>query len=286
MKKLVLVISMILLVTTLCSCGQEMIVVPDVSLTDSDTAKTVISNKGLIPVIMEEYNDEVDSGVVIRTEPENGTEVDESEKIVIYVSKGPQMKMPNVKNMEEEAAVEKLKDLGITTSVKYVFSDDVDEGLVIDTNLKVGEIIDEDTSVSLTVSKGSQYIYSKDSTITWHNYGDNQDNWEFEGPYIDCDENMLIINCEPTFGTSVELKESNSSSGLAFANASLNDTFNKTVPAEVDCDSLIMYSGTTYTMVLKIPLSELDTEKPTDIYLEIYTPADKPNINISFSMTW
>lgn len=70
----------------------EEVVVPDVTGCDEETAKTILLNQGLIPVISEEpkYSDVVQYGMVCETNPAINSNVAKNTKVNIYKSRGVQ----------------------------------------------------------------------------------------------------------------------------------------------------------------------------------------------------
>lgn len=69
--------------------------------------------------------------------------------------------MPSVINQTQEEAVDTLQDAHFNTSnlkVVYKASDKYEEGKVIKTNYKEGEVILNDAKIILTISKGSTYL--------------------------------------------------------------------------------------------------------------------------------
>lgn len=69
--------------------------------------------------------------------------------------------MPNVVNMTKEAAIDTLQDAHFNTSklsVVYKASDKYDQGKVIKSNYKDGEVVLNDAKIVLTISKGSTYL--------------------------------------------------------------------------------------------------------------------------------
>ncbi len=85
-KGIILIFSVLFLV----GCT-NLIEIPDVTGADIDTAKTVITDNRLIPIVSEEYSNSIDEGTVIRTYPVKGEEVEQNTQVKIYVSKGPSM---------------------------------------------------------------------------------------------------------------------------------------------------------------------------------------------------
>ncbi len=66
--------------------------------------------------------------------------------------------MPNVTGMNVEDAKSTLTSLGILTDVNYEESDSVAEGVVINTDVSVGALIDKGSKVTLTASAGTQGV--------------------------------------------------------------------------------------------------------------------------------
>lgn len=100
MKRIMSVFLLIALVFSFSACNgkqeekateptQETIKVPDVLGTDETTAKNIMSSNGLIPQITYEYDDEVEKGYVITTDPAISTSVNKNGKVKIIISKGP-----------------------------------------------------------------------------------------------------------------------------------------------------------------------------------------------------
>ena len=88
MKKTVAVILILVMVLCFCSCSKK-IEVPDVLGVDESSAKSTITNKGLIPVVEYSYSDDVSTGCVFKIEPSIGEKIDEDSKVTLYVSMGP-----------------------------------------------------------------------------------------------------------------------------------------------------------------------------------------------------
>ena len=103
----------------------------------------------------------VAKGIVIRTDPVQGTLVDAASPITIFVSSGPApVAMPNVKGQTEAAAVATLTKLGITATIEYV---DLAAG-----NANVGKVIAQDTAAASMVNPGSAVVLTvgRDTAVT------------------------------------------------------------------------------------------------------------------------
>lgn len=89
--KSILIITALFVVLILTGCTAAKIIIPDIISTDEDTAKNTITGLGLIPVIQEMYSDVIGEGLVAKTSPATGVQVEKTTKVTIYISKGPKI---------------------------------------------------------------------------------------------------------------------------------------------------------------------------------------------------
>ncbi|MGH2591337.1 MAG: PASTA domain-containing protein, partial [Actinomycetota bacterium] len=86
-----------------------------------DEATRLLEDAGFIVSVFEEFSDDVASGRVISQDPEARTDLQPGEGVTIMVSLGPpEFPMPNVVGMRRDAAVARLRDLGLVVSVAIV----------------------------------------------------------------------------------------------------------------------------------------------------------------------
>ena len=216
MKKIFFVLSLFILITG-CSSG---LTVPDVYDTDEVTAKNVLSSNGLIPAVKYEYDDVIEEGNVIRTQPQIGDTIQKNSKVEVYIS------------------------------------------------------------------KGARKIESKDSRIYWYNVGSKMDTWEFYSPYIE--DGTLKINCYNVVFTKKVEWQDRYNEGRLIGNASINDTFDKTVPVSAKYSKQKFNANEAQSFILEIPLKDLDVSKPTNMYIELFAKVDNrvQDIRVNFTMTW
>lgn len=100
MKKVLSLVLAVLMVLAISACGEknenvssetvseDKIAVPDIENTDEATAKNILSSNGLIPKIENEYDEIIEAGNVIKTDPPVGSKVDKNSKVTVYISKG------------------------------------------------------------------------------------------------------------------------------------------------------------------------------------------------------
>jgi len=107
--------------------------------------------------IVEEFNEEVEAGIVTEVEDyEGGEEITLDTVLNIVVSKGSQYKdvtVPNVINKSEADAKAALEGLGLKVEITYEENENKSDGVVISQSKKANEVVKEGTTVSLVVNK-------------------------------------------------------------------------------------------------------------------------------------
>lgn len=134
---------------------------PDVVNRSVAQAELLLAENGLdSPRSEEEFHDEVESGLVIRSEPAAQTQLRRYESVELFVSKGPELfAVPNVVNRSEASATEQLDGTELTVGeITREFSADVADGLVISQTPAAGDQSPRGTAVNLVVSQGPEPI--------------------------------------------------------------------------------------------------------------------------------
>ncbi len=158
-------------ITLYVSMGQATVTVPDVYGKSEAYAVSELKSKGLIPVVKQEASEDVEKGLVIRTDPARTTVVAEKTEVKVYVSSGKENKMisvPNVVGSTKEQAQADLKKLGLEVSVQ---TRDLTAGdkyykagyVVSQTPSSSSEKVPEGTTVTIYVSTGN---YAYNITVT------------------------------------------------------------------------------------------------------------------------
>ncbi|MBA9045369.1 MULTISPECIES: Stk1 family PASTA domain-containing Ser/Thr kinase [Streptomyces] len=103
------------------------------------------------------YDDTVERGTVISTDPAPGARIRDHDAVALTVSLGPEtVKVPDLAGRPLAEARRKLKAAGLEPGmVSREFSDDVDAGAVISTAPASGTERHAGSAIALTVSKGS-----------------------------------------------------------------------------------------------------------------------------------
>lgn len=91
------------------SKGPKMSTVPDVKEREYRDAQNELSSASLTWKIEKEFNEDVPANYVIRTEPAAGEEVKQGSEVILYVSKGAEVKTVKVPNLVGKTEIEAQK---------------------------------------------------------------------------------------------------------------------------------------------------------------------------------
>ncbi|TGV26645.1 Stk1 family PASTA domain-containing Ser/Thr kinase, partial [Mesorhizobium sp. M00.F.Ca.ET.186.01.1.1] len=130
-------------------------------------AEDKLKEKNLVPQIVEEANETIEKGMVIRQDPAPPMRLKEKAVVTLYVSKGQELiDMPNLITLPRATAEETLKKNGFKLeSVKFVEEEDdkAEVGTVIKQSPEANEkVYAGKTSVTVTISKGKAFVTMPD----------------------------------------------------------------------------------------------------------------------------
>lgn len=137
------------------SKGQEKTTVPNVEGKERDEAVKMLEDANLVADVVEETSKTVKEGYVISQETDPNTEAFAGDTVKIHVSKGTGIKQVTVISVigqDEATAKSNLEKLGLKVNVTYQDST-TDNGKVIKQSLDANKVVDEGTTVTLTVNK-------------------------------------------------------------------------------------------------------------------------------------
>lgn len=125
-----------------------------------DDGKIALNKIGLgIHQKSTEASDVYPEGSIISQSVEEGANVEKNSTIEVVVSSGEaSIEIPDVRGLEEQAAINKLTDLGLTYTRDYQYSNDVAEGCVISMSPEAGASAKKGDSIALVVSRGREII--------------------------------------------------------------------------------------------------------------------------------
>ena len=204
------------------------------------------------------------------------------------------IKIPDIEKLDVSTAKTLLAGKGLIPKVEYEYNNDYDYDLVIRTEPAIGSSVEEDTPVTLYVCKGPSYyelpsslgaIYNIDGIDPFVAWSDADDGWGTKGhTKVWVEKGYLYISvylgCKSKYN--VEFYGD-------FGDASINDTFDKTVPIDVIYKSkTINNNGELTYFDFKIPLSDLGVQKPTNLNIRYYlrVNGERKTGIAEFDLTW
>lgn len=143
-------------VKVVISKGTEKTVVPNVKGKEKEEGIQLIEDAKLKAEVIEETSKTVKEGYVISQEINPDTEVNAGDTIKIHVSTGTgikQVTMIDITGKSETDAKSALEKLGLVVNIGYSEDTSKSNGIVLKQNIELGKVIDEGTTVTITVNK-------------------------------------------------------------------------------------------------------------------------------------
>ena len=152
-------------VTIVVSKGQKLVTLPKKMIGEEFTDISKELDKLEINYEeIQENSEEVEAGIILSVEPEEGEEIAASTLVKITVSKGSayaDVTMKNLIGMPEAEAVAWLTEQKITPEVVYEENATKSDGVVTDQSVSSGKVVKEASTVTITVNR-----QPKKSTVT------------------------------------------------------------------------------------------------------------------------
>lgn len=139
------------------SKGQEMTIVPKITGKTQDEAIEELENNKLKAEVVEEKSEKVEEGIIIKQEVSANTEVAVGSTVKITVSIGRGIKevsVPYVIGKTQDEAKKMIEDAELTFgTVKTETDTTKTNGIVLKQSIEADKVVDEKTSVSITINK-------------------------------------------------------------------------------------------------------------------------------------
>lgn len=141
-------------VEVVVSKGKEIVVVPTVVGKTQEEAEQELEELGLKVEIIEENNDKVEAGYVIKQEPVEGEEVAGKSTVKVYVSKGVKMvTVPNLIGKSLDEAKKLIEDAELTLEAVITETDTTkDDNTIIKQTLEAAKEVEVGTEITITVN--------------------------------------------------------------------------------------------------------------------------------------
>ena len=139
------------------------IAVPDLHGKSATQAQQILAGLGLRSTVTDEASESVPQDRVLRQDPPPDTKVAKNDVVALVVSGGlPNVQIPDVKGYSLADAQRRLQDSKLKFKLNGAYNSNVPAGQVLNVNPPIGSSVRENTTVTLTVSKGTQPIVVPD----------------------------------------------------------------------------------------------------------------------------
>ncbi|MFZ4107800.1 MAG: Stk1 family PASTA domain-containing Ser/Thr kinase [Candidatus Planktophila sp.] len=148
-------------VTLIISKGPERYIIPTLKGLTPEAAKSAIQKFPLtVGSVTEAFNTEIPKGFVISSSPDGGLQVKRDAIVDLVVSKGIEVvAAASYIGKSGEQALNELTDAGFDVQTSYSFDEKILAGAVVSQTPAGDASIPKGSTVTLVVSKGSQYVY-------------------------------------------------------------------------------------------------------------------------------
>ena len=143
-------------ITVTISRGAKVFQLPDYVRQEARQVKIELERLGIICVeATPEFNDEVENGYVLRTDPAAGTELTAGDTVTLTVSKGPEVvlvDMPDLMGCSESEALTRLEAAGLNWEPVAYEEYDGAPGQVIYQSVEAHTQVEKGTTIAFTIS--------------------------------------------------------------------------------------------------------------------------------------
>lgn len=142
------------------SGGEQKLTLGDFSVRDYRLAVSELRSQGLVCSVEKVYDDSIEIGYVVTTEPESGSIVESGDKITLLVSKGPEegdIEVPDFVGKTEAEALVLLAKLNLYPGNVIYERSDKKSGTITSQSILPETKVVAHTPIDLSVSGGSTY---------------------------------------------------------------------------------------------------------------------------------
>ncbi len=135
-------------------------------------ATTYLGKHGITYELKYEFSNKIERGKIINSNPEKGKIINLGEKVILTVSKGKEIKVPELKNKTFSDVTKWIIENNLDIEYSDKYDNEIEKGLVISSNYQTGDIIEEETKINIVFSKGKLVMpkfENLESFKTWAN---------------------------------------------------------------------------------------------------------------------
>lgn len=158
-------------IKVIVSKGQEIVKMPKIVGLKRDEAINLLKETGLEYEIKEENSDDVEKGIVIKQETEEGKEIQKDDeiaagtKIIVHVSMGiEQVAVPDLSGKTESEAKTAISNAKLKwKSTEKTSDSSKPNGVVVNQSISNGSMVDKNTEITITINEFDEI---KSGTVT------------------------------------------------------------------------------------------------------------------------
>lgn len=125
-----------------------------------------LKRNGIKYKIEYKFDDTVEKGKVISTDPKNGTTVNQKEKtVIVYISKGAKIVAPDFTKMSLDEIIDWAAKNNINLNYESEYNRTIKAGDVIRVSVKAGTVVEEDSAIIVVTSKGALRMIDFDGDL-------------------------------------------------------------------------------------------------------------------------
>ncbi|WP_419893702.1 Stk1 family PASTA domain-containing Ser/Thr kinase [Oceanobacillus kimchii] len=208
----ILLLALLITGITVFATQPKDIPMPDVIEMDSEEAKQILEENNLEVEEEEVFSDEIENGLVVRTDPNAGRTVKEGSSVTIFVSQGQErVEFEDYEGQDFEQVKELLEEEGFTDITSYEKTSDEPVGEIISQiQPEAGsEVVPGETKVIFEISSGPELVSLNNLTgMTKEEVQDYIDRNELtmnsHEEYSDNVDEGRVIRQDPPSGTDLE----------------------------------------------------------------------------------
>ena len=171
-------------------------------------AEVYLGRNGILYELKYDFSNTIKKGNVITSSVKEGTTVKPDEKITLTISKGKEIKVPNLKNKTMSYITKWMVENNIQINYKDRYDNNIKSGRVIESNYKEGDIIEEGTTVDIIFSKGPLVMKKFDNINDFKSWADtNGIKYEIKEEFNEEIEKDKIIKTSIEKGKNINLEE-------------------------------------------------------------------------------
>ena len=171
-------------------------------------ASVYLGRNGIQYELKYEFSDKIEKGHVINSDPKKGNTVKPDDMVTLTISKGKEIKVPNLKNKTMADVTKWMVENNLQINYSDKYDTEIESGRVIESNYKEGDIIEEGTTVDVTFSKGPLKMKKFDNINDFKSWADiNGIKYEIKEEFNSDVEKYKIIKTSIEEGKTINLDD-------------------------------------------------------------------------------